>query len=111
MARTYTQAEVDDLLQAERRRTEERMEERFTAERVFLTRLIDMHAHKTVEYQKIVTTMSSDIINTNKRIGQADGEIIALMQVFGGLLFGMRHAPAAHPMSCGMQASRTMRPF
>jgi hypothetical protein len=26
-------------------------------------------------------------------------------------LFGTRHAPAAPPMSCGMQASRTMRPF
>ena len=70
MARTYTQVEVDELLQAQ--------EERFNAERVFLNRLVDMHAHKNAQYQKVVTTMSADIIKKNKQIGQADGEIIAL---------------------------------
>ena len=82
MARMYTQAEVDDLLQAERQRTEDRMEERFNAERVFLNRLIDMHKHKNAEYQKIITTMSKK----NKQLG----EIV--------------RSPAP-PMSCGMQAS------
>ena len=107
MARMYTQAEVDDLLQAERQRTEDRMEERFNAERVLLNRLIDMHTDKNAEYQKIITTMSTDIIKKNKRLGQADGEIVALI----GMLLGTQHAPAAPPISCGMQASRTMHPF
>ena len=110
----YTQAEVDDLLQAERQaerqRTEDRMEERFNAERVFLNRLIDMHTHKNAEYQKIITTMSTDIIKKNKQLGQADGEIVALRQVVG-MLLGTQHAPTGPPMSCGMQASRTMHPF
>ena len=110
MARMYTQAEVDDLLQAERQRTEDRMEERFNAERVFLNHLIDMHTHKNAEYQKIITTMSTDIIKKNKQLGQADGEIVALRQVVG-MLLGTQHAPAAPPMSCGMHASRTMHPF
>ena len=104
MARIYTQAEVDDLLQAERQRTEDRMEEKFNAERVFLNRLIDMHTHTNAEYQKIITTMS------NKQLGQADGEIVALRQVVG-MVLGTQHAPAGPPMSCGMQASRTMHPF
>ena len=44
------------------------MEERFNAERVFLNRLIDMHTHKNAEYQKIITTMSTDIINKNEQL-------------------------------------------
>ena len=106
----YTQAEVDNLLQAERQRTEDRMEERFKAERVFLDHLINMHTHKNAEYQKIITTMSADIIKKNQQLGQAHGEIVALRQVVV-LLLGAQQAHVAPPMSCGMQASRTMHPF
>jgi cell division septum initiation protein DivIVA len=147
----YTQKEVDDLLEAERQRTEERMderfnaamqrmderfnaamqgmeerfnaamqgmeerfnsdmqrmEERFNAERDFLNRLIDMHKHKNDQYQGIITTMSAEIIKKNTQIGQANGEIVALRQVVG-MLLGTAAGP---PMSCAMQASKTMRLF
>jgi hypothetical protein len=92
----YTQAEVDDLLQAERQRTEER----FNTERVFLNQLIDMHMHKNAEYQKIIAKMSVDIIKKNEQLGQANEEIVALRQVVCSKLLGTR--------SCGMQA---MHPF
>ena len=100
MARMYTQVEVDELLRAQ--------EERFNTERVFLNRLVDMHVHKNAQYQKIMTTMSAEIIKKNKRIGQADGEIVSLKQALG-LLLGTRSAPA-HPLSCSMQASRSFCP-
>ncbi len=129
MARMYTQKEVDDLLEAERQRTEERMEERFNAamqcmderfnsdmqrmeerfnaERAFFNCLIDMHKHKNDQYQGIITTMSAEIIKKNTQIGQANGEIVALRQVVG-MLLGTAAGP---PMSCAMQASKTMRLF
>lgn len=103
MARMYTQKEVDDLLEAERHR----MEERFNAERAFLNCLIDMHKHKNDQYQGIITTMSAEIIKKNTQIGQANGEIVALRQVVG-MLLGTAAGP---PMSCAMQASKTMRLF
>ncbi len=103
MARMYTQKEVDDLLEAER----QRMEKRFNAERVFFNCLIDMHKHKNDQYQGIITTMSAEIIKKNTQIGQANGEIVALRQVVG-MLLGTAAGP---PMSCAMQASKTMRLF
>ena len=92
----YTQQEVDDLLAAQR----ERIEERFDAERIYLTRLVDMHAHKNAQYQEVIATMSAEIMRKNELIGRANGEILALRQA----LLSMRMARCQLP--CSMQAGR-----
>ena len=89
-------------MEAERQRTEKRMEERFNAERMFLIRIIDMYKHKNSECQEIIRKMSAEIIKKNNQIAQANREIVALRQVVGYCVA---------PMSCGMQASKTMRLF
>jgi hypothetical protein len=94
MARMYTQQEVDDLLEAERQRTEKRMEERFNAERMFFIRILNMYKHKNSQCQEIIRKMSAEIMKKNNQIAQANREIVALRKVVGA------------PMSCGMQAMR-----
>jgi hypothetical protein len=93
----YTQQEVDDLLAAQR----ERLEERFDVERICLTRLVDMHAHKNAQYQEVIATMSAEIMRKNEIIGRANGEILALRQAS---LLSMRMARC--PLPCSMQAGR-----
>ena len=89
----YTQQEVDDLLAAQR----ERLEERF----VYLTRLVNMHAHKNTQYQEVITTMSAEIIRKNEIIGRANGEILALRQAS---LLPM--CMSRCPLPCSMQAGK-----
>ena len=89
-ARMYTQQEVDDLLAA----ALVAQRERFDVERVYLTRLVNMLAHKNAQYQDVITAMSAEITRKNEIIGRANGEIAAPM-----------HMPCS-PLSCGMQAGR-----
>ena len=68
--------------------------------RIYLTRLVDMHAHKNAQYQEVIATMSAEIMRKNELIGRANGEILALRQA----LLSMRMARCQLP--CSMQAGR-----
>ena len=99
MARMYTQQEVDDLLAAQR----ERLEERFDVERIYLTRLVDMHAHKNAKYQEVIATMSAEIARKDEIIDRANGEILALRQASR-----LSVRVPRSPLSCRMQAAVAM---
>ena len=96
-ARMYTQQEVDDLLAA----ALVAQRERFDVERVYLTRLVNMLAHKNAQFQDVITAMSAEITRKNEISGRANGEIAALRQTSTLSM----HMPCS-PLSCGMQAGR-----